>query len=384
MRILLVAARYLPHRGGLESVASHLAQEFRRAGHEVLVVTHRWPRTLPAREVIEGVPVQRLFFIYPTWEHLRRGRLDLFLAGCWYSWYSTCRLALLIGRFQPDVVGQQYLGALTLSLWVLHHLARFPWVISLHGGDVDGEPRQNRFRRWLFGAATVRAGVVTACSAHLARQAKAVAPALAGRVQVVPNGVSLKRFQHAVPYPYPRPYALAVGQLVEHKGFDLLLRAWASATQGAPRVDLLLAGDGPARAALEALAAQLGLRGRVHFLGRVDEDRVASLMAGCRFVAMPSRRESFGIVALEALAAGKPLLATPVGGLPEFADLPGNCLVPPEEALWSAALADFLARYGGDPPPAPLAKSRQHAAAFAWPIIAGRYLRLYEAAKASR
>jgi len=68
----------------------------------------------------------------------------------------------------------------------------------------------------------------------------------------------------------------------------------------------------------------------VQLPGKVDEATVAALMAGCLFIAMPSRRESFGMVALEGMAAGKPVLATPTGGLPEFLPAPPNRLVVPE------------------------------------------------------
>ena len=68
MRILLIASRYFPHRGGLESVVYHLSYELQHQGHIVRIITNRYPRTLPAHEVIDGISVKRLHFLQPPLE----------------------------------------------------------------------------------------------------------------------------------------------------------------------------------------------------------------------------------------------------------------------------------------------------------------------------
>lgn len=107
---------------------------------------------------------------------------------------------------------------------------------------------------------------------------------------------------------------LAAASLVRRKGLDLLLEALAGVDRGA-RVQLWIAGEGPERAALERRAAAPDLVGRVRFEGRVE--RVADLLAACDLVALPSRAEGLGVAALEAMAAGRAVLATRVGGLGE-------------------------------------------------------------------
>src|SRR5262249_6683038 len=119
-------------------------------------------------------------------------------------------------------------------------------------------------------------------------------------------------------YPHRRSYILAFGRLIYKKGFDLLLTAFAQIAPRYQEVDLILAGEGEERDALRAQAQQSGLEGRVHFFGRATPEEVVRLLNGCLFVAVPSRIEPFGIVALEALAAGKRVLATRVGGLGEL------------------------------------------------------------------
>jgi glycosyltransferase involved in cell wall biosynthesis len=345
MRIVLITARYLPHRGGLESVVYHLAHEFHHRGHSVQIITNCFPRTLPAKEIIDGVQVTRLQFLLPELKHIRNYRFDLWLAGCWYRYYTKQMLSRLINEFQPDVINDHYLNEVTQFTWRsltgLSHA--IPWVISLHGGDVDGEPLQGLAKKERFSRLSQQANGLTACSIFLASQAEVLEPALRGKIEVIHNGVDTQLFARPEPYPADLPYILAVGQLSSHKGFDLLIKAFAQVAGRYPQVNLWIAGEGQERNLLEELIRQKELVQRVRLLGKVDEATVASLMIGCLFIAMPSRREPFGIVALEGMAAGKAVLACPVGGLPEFLPVPPNRLVVPELAAWVAALDEWLA-----------------------------------------
>ncbi|MFZ5919802.1 MAG: glycosyltransferase family 4 protein [Chloroflexota bacterium] len=345
MRILLISARYLPHRGGLESVTHHLAQEFCRQGHTVQIVTRRYPRALPATEEMDGVQVTRLHFLLPDWTYLLRFRFDLWLAGLWYRFYDTRALRRTINDFQPDIINNHYLNEVAdfTGRCVAKLSVAIPWVVSLHGGDVDGEPLFSRISKERFSRLSRQANGLTACSNFLAIQARTLEPALQGKIEVIHNGVDAKGFANAKPYPADHPYIFAVGQLASHKGFDLLIQAFAQVAGKYPNVQLWIAGDGSQRTALETLIQQKKLVERVQLLGRVNEVMVASLMAGCSFVAMPSHREPFGIVALEAMAAGKCVLATPVGGIPEFLPCPPNRMVVPEQSAWSNALDEWLA-----------------------------------------
>ncbi len=128
-------------------------------------------------------------------------------------------------------------------------------------------------------------------------------------------------------------YALVAARLSEEKGIDVAIEAAAST--GVP---LQVAGEGPAAESLTALARRLDAP--VEFVGRVDRERMAALLAGAAMVVMPSRYHEFSpYSALEAMAAGVPVVATPMGGLPEL--IGDEACVAPEEiaarigALWS-------------------------------------------------
>jgi len=377
MRILLISSRYLPHRGGLESVVHHLAREYVGLGHTVRIVTNRYPRTLPASEVIEGVPVTRLHFLLPGARYLHARRFDLWLASFWYRYSSARALGRIIRAFRPSIINNHYLNEVAefTGRCLARRLPLIPWVISLHGGDVDGEPHLSAANKARFRRLSLAADGLTACSGFLAAQAIELEPALAGKITAIHNGVDVQRFAAAPPYPSDGPYILAVGQLLSHKGFDILIHAFSQVALRYPGVQLLIAGEGPERTVLEAAIQQGRLESRIKLLGKVDEARVASLMAGCLFVAMPSRREPFGIVALEGMAAGKPVLAAPVGGLPEFMPVPPNRLVPVNLADWIAALDEWLALCEQGLLDA--AVNLQEAAGHDWLDVAQSYLQVY-------
>lgn len=138
--------------------------------------------------------------------------------------------------------------------------------------------------------------------------------------RVVPNVIDTRLFQ---PGDEAREGLLAVGLHYEAKGFDVLLDALAQL----PEERLRLAGDGPLRDALIAQASRLGLGDRVEFLGTLPKAAVAERMRRARLVVVPSRFETSGVVAIEALASGAPVVASRVGALPELLEHGGGILV---------------------------------------------------------
>jgi glycogen(starch) synthase len=172
---------------------------------------------------------------------------------------------------------------------------------------------------------------------------------------------------------------LFVGRLeIAQKGLDLLVRAWALA---APRIggDLVVAGGGPDEPRLRELVAQAGLADRVRYAGWVDEPAAIALMAQARLVAMPSRFETFGMVAVEALATGTPVVAFDIDALREV--LPAGCTrtVPAFDVeAYADALVDAYTDTEWITAAAPVA--RRFAAAYDWDVLAARQEAVYAAA----
>ncbi len=324
LRIVLLSASYVPVLGGLQTAVHALARNLRHRGHEVRVVTNRHPRRLLPSETIDGVPVERWLFLAPKWRDLRAGRPDLFAAGLYCYPTVLGRLRGLLQAFQPHVVNIHFPDGQIPFILPLCRGRPFRLAASLHGDEVmrftggEGSAPAPECESRGLKALLREADAVTACSPNLLAAAARLEPSVAAKGVAIHNGIDPERFADKTPHVHRRPYVLAYGRLTRKKGFDLLLEAFARLGAGAAHADLLLAGDGEERPNLEALARRLGLADRVCFLGRVGPSDVVRLLNGCVCLVVPSRAEPFGIVALEGLAAGKPVVATRVGGMGPF------------------------------------------------------------------
>jgi len=382
-RILIVSSSYQPVVGGLQTVAHNLARQLIGRGHDVRVITNRYPVALPGRETIDGVRVDRLLFLSPDFDYLRRLRPDLFAASLFYGPETQSKLRKVMRDFRPDVVNLHFPDHQIPFILKLRHEFAFRLVVSLHGHDVerlDSEPaaaeeakRDSNSARAKLKSILGAADAITACSRHILDKASQVEASVAGKGHVIYNGVDLERFSNKACYSHPRPYVLAFGRLTHKKGFDLLLEAFAEAGATNSSVDLIIAGAGEDCDQLKSLAGELGLDQKVHFFGEASPDQIVQLLNGSLFVAVPSRREPFGIVALEALAAGKALLASETDGLGEFLSEIREAnvtLVEPTAAGLTDGLRKLLTlkRNGSAAP-----KSNQVPEQFSWTSVAKRY-----------
>lgn len=198
------------------------------------------------------------------------------------------------------------------------------WSVFLPEDPLRLGPGGRLAARVAFG----RAALVLPVSAALQRGIEA--HGIRARFRVVPNVVDTELFR---PGDGGREGLLAVGLQYPAKGFDVLLDALARL----PEERLTLVGDGPLRAALEAQAERLGIADRVEFAGTLPKREVAELMRRARLVVVPSRFETSGVVAIEALASGAPVVASRVGALPELLAESGGALVPPDDPAALAA-----------------------------------------------
>ncbi len=377
MRILILASSYPPRVGGLETAVSSLAKEWQAAGREVEVVAQRYPRSLLAQEILEGVPVSRRMFLTAEWEQIQRGRADLFLAGLYYRFASQRWLEEKIRAFAPDVVNLHFPDSQIPFLLKARKKINFKLVVSLHGHDVERWFQGNKTssRKYAQFAELLRsADFVAACSRSLLERAKMLLPEIETKSAAIPNGVDVARFENAAYSPEKTPYLLAVGRLTFVKGFDLLLPAFAEVAQDVLDLQLWIAGSGEEESALKTKAQNLGVAQRVRFLGQVASVEIPRLLHGCRALAIPSRSESFGVAALEGLAAGKPVVASRVGGLIEILQGTPNFLVEPS----APGLAEGVRQALGADVTIIVQANRQRARQYAWDAAARRYLKIFE------
>jgi glycogen(starch) synthase len=206
----------------------------------------------------------------------------------------------------------------------------------------------------------------------------------ADRVRTIPSGVEPQLFPRVLPDAFgdlPRPRVGYVGRLVPQKRPDLAVGALERMRSPA---HLVVVGDGPVRPALERRAAASAAPDRISFHGLVPHAEIPAVLSSLDVLVLPSAYEELGSVLVEAMAAGLPVVATRVGGIPEVvADGVTGLLVPAGDAT---ALAGALDRLLGDPAlTARLGRcARERSGAYAWPVLAGRIADLYRALQARR
>jgi glycosyltransferase involved in cell wall biosynthesis len=222
---------------------------------------------------------------------------------------------------------------------------------------------------WL-GTRTHHRMIVT--SEDLARRLRRVNPK--AELHVIPGSIDQQAFETAEPS--QRSGVVFLGRLdVYQKGLDRLLDAFALAATSTD-ARLLIAGDGPGLGSLREQCNLLGIGDRVTFLGRVEGAAKFSLLASAEVVCMPSRFESFGMVALEALACGTPVLAFDIESLRDTVPSDAGRLVPDDDVkAYASALLDLL------PSPETRAemgrRGRAFARRFSWDDIAMRQEEVY-------
>ncbi|MCE4027308.1 glycosyltransferase family 4 protein [Microbacterium sp. Au-Mic1] len=409
-RVALITSSYAPHVGGVETHVAEVARALSARGVEVEV----WAVDRGGRadaEQADAFAVRYLPTPLPARHASSLARFARRAPGAWSLWARAHR------RFRPDALHVHCFGPNGLYALALHRRFGTPLIITSHGettGDDDNVFAQSALLRRGLRDALTRAAAVTAPSEYVLRDLRARF-GLAGGV-VVPNGVTLDVVQDdGIRGRLPHgPYLAAVGRLGRMKGFDLLLEALArlrvrsdpgsataagststmleqpgrsAATEPAQPVPtradarLVIAGDGPERAALQEQVTAHGLEDVVDFLGWCSPAQVATVLAGSRALVVPSRSEAFGIAALEAWRASTALVMTNRGGAGGFVrDGEDGILVDPEDV---DALAAAISRVLADP----ALRSKLAAAGadrvgeFTWERVAERYLQVYTSAE---
>lgn len=364
MRILAVSMSARPHGiGGMEDHLHTLTAELARRGHDVSVITARHPDGIPAAAV-EGV---RWTYIDSDPHWLAR------------QWAPELVRAVReeVGREDVHVIHSQASSALPLLRQPFPGLP--PVVLSLHGNYlsiVQASVRTALRSPSVSGFARAGLAVARVSQVHfrdgnwrLFRQCEVSVPSQSqvrpstwshmlrrGHVHVVRSGVDTRIFRPqprderraALGVPLEVPVALFVGRLDRGKGAQVAVAALARLVEF-PTARLILAGDGPRRAELEALATRLGLGARVTFTGRVPAELVASYLSACDVFVFPSLLAEAGpLVVAQAMATGTPVVGSRTGAVPEMLGPDGDAglLVRagrPEE------VADALRRLFADP-----------------------------------
>jgi glycosyltransferase involved in cell wall biosynthesis len=305
---------------------------------------------------------------------------------------SACRREAksVLRAFETDVVAAHFA---LYALPVLDLLRDRRFVVHFHGPWANesraetqrgvGVAAKRAIEAFVYRRADRCIVLSRAFAEILAREYRVAAE----RIRVVPGGVDAGRYasaesraaaRDAMQLPSDRPLIVSVRRLVHRVGLEGLIDAMTIVRRRVPEALLLIAGTGPLASELAARVAGLGLEQHVRLLGFVPETQLPRLYRACQVSVVPSvALEGFGLTTIESLAAGTPVLVTPVGGLPETVHElePGLVLA----GCDAAAIADGLtqALTGGRRLPDLDACTRYARTYFDWPVVASRVLGVY-------
>jgi glycosyltransferase involved in cell wall biosynthesis len=367
MRVALVCDWFLPRLGGIELHLRDLALALRRRGMDARVVT-----TTPGPDVVDGVPVHRV-------------RVPLLPgAGVGYTPGALRSLADVIRDERFDLVHAHasVVSPVAYGAALAGARAGLPTVLTFHS-MLHRSALLLGATEALFGWSRDRI-VLSAVSSVVAEQAARWIPGAA--VGILPNGIDVAFWRGAARAAQTGEVLVVSAMRLSRKKRALrLVRAFADAVRfvaGAPPMRLVIAGEGPDREPMRRLAAELGVADRVELPGQQSRDELRALYGRAHAFVLPSERESFGIAALEARAAGVPVIAMLATGARDFIRQGVEGLL----ARDPAEMSKFIARLALDVPFRAYVASHNAAAAppYDWPEVAELHARFYDAAAGLR
>ena len=363
LRVLLVAARYFPFMGGLETHVYEVGRRLARASIEVTVLTTDVSGRLPPVEEADGMQILRVR-AWPT-------NRDYYFAPDIYRVITQT-------RGQWDLVHCQGYHNLVPPLAMLAAWrANMPFVLSFHsGGDVSRARKMMRGLQWaMLRPLFLRARKLIAVSEYEASFFRARLRLPSERFVVIPNGAHLSE----EPVPAASDSAskgtliVSIGRLERYKGHQRVIAALPKVLEYIPDARVRIVGTGPYEPALHKIARRLGVAGRVEIRAVAPDDRggMAAVITQANLVTLLSEYEAHPISVMEALAYQRPVLVASTSGLQELADRGLASAIPlastPEEVAmamlgqlrkpptplnvalptWDACAASLLALYQG-------------------------------------
>ncbi len=303
MRIAILVQTFPPGWiGGTEIATHNIARQLAIRGHEVHVITSL-SKNLP-RECEENG-----FFV-----HRVKTIKKVILFGLSYNLASLP----VVRRVNPDIIFCQYVSS-GLAGYLAKEFIKKPYVVCGQGSDV--------YLPWAFKSIISKlvlrgANAIIALTEHMKKEMQKMCDR---DMFVIPNGVDLSRFNGLSRVDIRTQLGICnekvilfVGRLSPIKGLKYLLAAMKIIADRDRNVKLFLVGDGEEREYLKELVRNLNIKQHVTFIGKVPNEKVPEYMVASDIFVLPSLSEGFPVVTLEAMAAGLPIVASRVGGLPEI------------------------------------------------------------------
>ncbi len=301
-KILIFSLAYLPFIGGAEIAVNEIVKRLNYKFNFDLI-TAKLDKRLPSEEIINGLKIYRV----------GKGRLSKYF----FPWLAFKKAKELHRKNNYQIVwGIMAFWAGWAALKFKERFSKVKYLLTLQSGDSDNFVKKRTwFWHWRYKKIYQKADHIQVISNWLRERAKKFG--YQGEISLVPNGTSLKCKEiKKLRRNKNRKIILTISRLVEKNGLEDLIKAMKLINY--PPVRLLIIGSGPLRKSLENLVKKLNLESKVEFLGKISHKKIWDYYSQADVFVRPSLSEGFGNVFIEAMAAGVPVVATPVGGIPDF------------------------------------------------------------------
>ena len=303
MRVLyFVVDRFRPYIGGVEVISARILSALAERGMEITVVTDynkgesAGPRDLSRPQEVRRIEIDRVF---------RNSDLEGIAA-------SRAEFGAIKREVRPDLLHMVFTGLPGLFFPVMTaNISPTPMVLSFHGSWPLVDLRTHALLR----KAIELSDWLTACSDAALADLRALDDSIAARSHTILNGLEIP-VREPSPLLLDPPVLLCSARVVPEKGLDLAIDAVALLRGEFPGIRLRIVGDGPVKDDLERQVERLGLGSSVEFLGWRSPDSIAGFVDEASLILVPSILEGFGLIALEGMLGGRPVVASRAGGLP--------------------------------------------------------------------
>jgi N-acetyl-alpha-D-glucosaminyl L-malate synthase BshA len=361
VKILVLTSSYPTRDGGHEGgFIADLVRRLSERGVLSIVLAPHFPGE-PFKEYQDGITTFRFPYFFPLrFERLAYGagllfniRRDFFaFAGiipfCKAEFLWT--LAILF-KERVDIIHTHWLIPQSLIGAVFHRITGVPHVATIHGSDLN-LMKTNTVFKFLCRFIVRNSDMITVNSTYMKQQLLSIVPDSVQKIQVIPMGVESEKYQKLNFADMKQKIGtkhiiLNVGRLIDWKGTIHLIDAIPMVLQHAPDTRLLIIGSGPEKEHLVQRTHELSLEEKVKFLGKVNDDDLVAYYHVADVFVLPSvnksgKTEGLGVVLLEAMASGCPVIGSNVGGIPDIITDCENGFVVPERD--SIQLAERIVR----------------------------------------